>query len=119
MSKRSKILAAAWGASMGVRKKGRNKITVNGRAFVWQVLSDDTHVSIASDDKKFVVSYRWSGEPKLIVIGPEFPGIPPSEKRPVTLRPPEFDYRSPAGLARQVIKWALHSERREPERSSD
>jgi hypothetical protein len=96
---------------MGVRKKGRNKIIVNGRAFVWHVRSDEIHVNIASDDKNFVVSYRWFDEPRLIVSGPEFPGISPSEKRPVMLRPPEFNYRSPAALARQVIKWALHSAR--------
>ena len=93
---------------MTVRKKGRNKITVNGRAFTWHVRSDDVYVGIASDDKQFVVSYRWVGEPQVTVHGPEFPPLAALRKRPVILRPPRFNYRSPAGLARQIIKWALY-----------
>lgn len=93
---------------MGVRKKGRSVIEVGGRRFVWYV-HRETHVRIASEDKRFVVTYRWIGEPELSVSGPEFPGLPPSVPRPLILRPPEFAYRSPADLARQVIRWALFS----------
>jgi hypothetical protein len=93
---------------MAVRKRGRTVIEVGGRRFVWHV-HRETHVRIASEDKRFGVAYRWVGEPELSVSGPEFPGLSPSDPRPIVLRPPAFAYRSPAELARQVIQWALFS----------
>lgn len=91
---------------MAIRKKGRSVIEVGGRRFVWRV-RNETHVCIASEDKRFVVAYRWFGEPELSISGPEFPGISPSAPRPVILRPPAFVCRGPGELARQVILWAL------------
>jgi hypothetical protein len=101
---------------MAVRKKGRSIIEVGGRRFVWHV-HRETYLRIASEDKRFVVAYRWIGEPELSVIGPEFPGVSPSEPRPVVLRPSAFSYGSPAELARQVIGWALSSGERPAERT--
>jgi hypothetical protein len=95
---------------MAVRKTGRSVTDVNGRRFVWWV-HQEREVRIASEDKRFVISYRWFDEPKLVISGPEFPGIEPSEKRPVRLVPPAFRYRSPAGLARQLIIWAFSPDR--------
>jgi hypothetical protein len=100
---------------MAVRKKGRSVIEVNGRSFVWWVYRD-REVRIASADKRFVVAFRWVGDPRLAVSGQEFPGLLPTEPRPVVLSPPAFVYRSPAGLARQVIKWALYPGPQELER---
>lgn len=94
---------------MAVRTKGRNKIKVRGRDFVWHVHKQHA-VRIASADKKFVVEYLWSGAPRLFVHGQEFPGLAPTEKRPVELEPPVVDYQSPAGLARGIIEWAYHEE---------
>jgi hypothetical protein len=91
---------------MAVRKKGRSVVEVSGRRFFWHV-HRETHVRIASEDKRFVVAYRWVGEPELSVSGPEFPGLSPFLPRPVILRPPSFAYSSPAELARQVIRWVL------------
>lgn len=93
---------------MAIRKKGRSVIEVGGRRFVWHV-RNETHVCVASEDKRFVVAYRLIGEPELSISGPEFPGISPSTPRPVILRPPAFVYRGPGELARQVILWALFS----------
>jgi hypothetical protein len=95
---------------MAVHKKGRSVIEVNGRRFVYWV-HRNREVRIASEDKRFVVSYHWIDWPKFAVSGPEFPGIEPFEKRPVWLIPPAFTYRSPAGLARQVIAWAFSPEK--------
>jgi hypothetical protein len=95
---------------MAIRKKGRSSIRVANRRYVWWV-HDEREVRIASEDKRFVVSYHWTSTPRLAVSGPEFPGIEPAESRPVWLVPPTFDYRSPAGLARQVISWAFASDR--------
>ena len=94
---------------MAVRTKGRNKISVRGRDFVWRVHKEHS-VRVASADKKFVVEYLWSGKPRLLVHGQEFPGLAATEERPVELEPPVFDYQSPAGLARGIIEWALYGE---------
>jgi hypothetical protein len=102
---------------MAVRKKGRSVIDVDGRRFVWYVHCE-THLRIASEDKAFVVSYRWAGEPELAVIGPEFAGLSPTEPRPVILRPPAFAYGSPAELARRVIRWAFSSNERPARRAT-
>jgi hypothetical protein len=59
---------------MAVRKKGRSVIEVGGRRFVWHV-HRNSHVRIASEDKRSVVSYRWAGEPAMSVSGPQFPGL--------------------------------------------
>jgi hypothetical protein len=86
---------------MAVRKKGRSVVEVNGRRFVWWV-HDDREVRIASEDKRFVISYHWSDPPKLAVSGPDFPGIERSEKHPVWLAPPAISYRGPAELVPQL-----------------
>ena len=91
---------------MAVRKRGRSLTEVQGRRFVWHV-HDETHVRIVSDDKRFAVSYRWLGEPSPAVTGPEFPGVSPTEPRPVLITPPAFSYSGPADLARQIVRWAL------------
>jgi hypothetical protein len=64
---------------MGVRKKGRHKLDVEGRAFLWYVKQDcdsDAYIlHVLSDDKRFVVLYKLQQqEPNryLTVLGKEF-----------------------------------------------
>lgn len=97
-----------WSRSRWACTERRSQIEVAGRRFVWYV-HGETHIRIASEDKRFVVAYRWLGEPELTVSGSEFPRLAASAPRPFVLRPPEFSYRSPAGLARQIIRWAFSS----------
>ena len=94
---------------MAIRTKGRHKIRVRGRDFVWHVHKERA-VRIASVDKKFVIEYLWIGKPRLRVHGQEFLGLAPTEKRPVELEPPMVTYQSPAGLARKLIEWGLYEE---------
>ena len=94
---------------MAIRTKGRNKINIGGRDFVWHVHKERA-VRIASADNKFVVEYFWSGKPRLLVHSQEFPGIAATEERPVELEPPVVDYQSLAGLARGIIEWTLDEE---------
>jgi hypothetical protein len=95
---------------MSVRKKNRNLIEVCGRRFVWYV-HRETHVRIASEDKRFVVAYRWVGDPELTVSGPEFPRLSESASRPCVIRPPAFCFASPADLAHQIVRWAFSWEK--------
>lgn len=68
---------------MGVATKGRRKIDVNGRRFVWYVCEDedsaDLVLHVASQDKRLLVRYHL-GQPEggrvVLVVGPEFGGVP-------------------------------------------
>ena len=102
---------------MGVRKKGRRKLNVGDRAFVWYVFEDhdspDMVLHVSSDDKLFVVRYHLQqlNEPILIVIGREFAG--PSTYGGVwrRVRCPRWEAPSvvtPATV-RRLIEWCLSS----------
>src|SRR5262245_32478599 len=47
---------------MGTAKKGRRKLTISGRLFIWYVAQDDDSADlvlhVASDDKSFIVNYH-------------------------------------------------------------
>ena len=64
---------------MGARKKGRHKLDVEGRAFIWYVKPDDDSAAfilhVLSDDKRFIVRYellQQEARRHLTVIGKEF-----------------------------------------------
>jgi hypothetical protein len=64
---------------MGVRKKGRHKLDVEGRLFLWYVKPDDDSpgliLHVLSDDKRFLVQYellQQEDRRHLTVIGKEF-----------------------------------------------
>jgi hypothetical protein len=68
---------------MSVRKKGRHKLDVEGRAFVWYVKQDDDSnayiLYVLSDDKRFFVKYMLQAQDArryLIVVGKEFGRVP-------------------------------------------
>jgi hypothetical protein len=94
--------------NMGVRKKGRAVIEVEGRKLLWYI-HDEQFLRIASEDKRFAVSYRWSGTPLLTVNGPEFPGVAATQPRPAFLSPPAFASTNPGELAREIVRWSLSS----------
>jgi hypothetical protein len=63
--------------------------TFRGRPFVWWV-DGDRYLRISSIGKKFIVAFHVVGAPaRLQVIGQKFPGIAPSEPRPVPLVVPQ------------------------------
>jgi hypothetical protein len=100
---------------MGVRKKGRRRIDVEGRPFLWYVCDDpdsaDTVLHIISEDKGFIVQYHLgqTGEPFLIVLGPDFPGVPDAGGCWLRFRCPRWETDSgvtPGGV-RRLIDWCL------------
>lgn len=69
---------------MAARKKNRTRFEYLGRQYLWSY--DDWRVRLCSEDKKLVVAF-FMGDPfgmdrHLEVIGPEFPGIEPTERAP-------------------------------------
>lgn len=96
---------------MGARRKGRCQITYAGRRYLWYI-KDEWHLRIASEDKRFAVAYQWPGEAggAMLVSGPEFPGIPPTEKRPVRITPPCFKHKGLKTLVRKIIRWSLRED---------
>jgi hypothetical protein len=94
---------------MGARTKGRCRITVDGREFVWYVHAE-YELRITSMDKKFSVSYPYpySADGRMRVSGQEFPGIEPDELRPVTIQAPDVDKYSLKVVVRNVIRWSMN-----------
>ena len=94
---------------MGARTKGRCRITVDGREFVWYVHAE-YELRVTSMDKKFSVSYPYpyAADGTMRVSGQEFPGIDPHEPRPVTIQAPDVDKYSFKVIVRNIIRWSLN-----------
>ena len=95
---------------MPARTKNRAKFDFRGRPFVWWV-DRDRWLRIASLDKHFVVAFalgRASDQsPILTVHGQEFPGLEPSEPRPVYLRTLEPVGTSMGAWVEQLLAWSF------------
>jgi hypothetical protein len=100
---------------MGVLKKGRHRINVRGRPFVWYVCDDsdssDKVLHVIAEDKGFIVQYHLgqSGEPLLSVLGHDFPGVPDAGGCRLRFRCPRWETDSvvtPGGV-RRLIEWCL------------
>lgn len=95
---------------MGARTKGRMKVMVAGRQFIWYVHAD-TDLHVASADKKFSIVYPWPWtREQMTVSGQEFPGIDRAEKRPVQILAPHFEYYSLKDLVKRLIRWSFDPE---------
>jgi len=107
-------------------KKGRRKIVRNDRIFYWCVRHDDEdddrlYLVIASDDKKFIVSYMLGqrdqerpfspATPLIIVKGAEFKGLADLGHIWERFAVPEWedDVVTPS-LVAQIIDWCLTTE---------
>jgi hypothetical protein len=102
---------------MGVALKGRRKLNVNGRDFVWHVREDDDSsnlvLHVASTDKHFLVQHHL-GQPEdtrfLVVIGPEFSGVARSDGTWRRFTCPRWESESgtitPTSV-RDLILWSL------------
>jgi hypothetical protein len=94
---------------MPARTKGRAKFDFHGRTFLWWV-DDDRYLRILSLDKKFVVAAliaTTAGVPIIEVIGSEFPGIDPKERRPIRLIGPHPTGLSMGEWVHTVLRWAF------------
>src|SRR5262249_58146236 len=96
---------------MPARTKGRAKFDFRGRPFVWWV-DGDFWLRIASLDKRFVVAYalgRASDQPPILTVhGHEFPGLEPSEPRPIYLRTLEPAGASMGAWVEQMLALAFY-----------
>jgi hypothetical protein len=102
---------------MGIALKGRRKLIVDGRPFVWHVRVDDDSADlvlhVASADKHFLVRYHL-GQPEdtryLTVIGPEFSGVVRTEGIHRFFTCPRWEFESgtitPRSV-RELILWSL------------
>src|SRR5436305_12648580 len=69
---------------MGVLKRGRRRISINDRLYVWWVREDDDSSAhllfVVSEDRRFKVQYECAQSattklPFVTVMGPEFTGL--------------------------------------------
>jgi hypothetical protein len=96
---------------MPARTKRRAKFDFRGRPFVWWI-DGDRYLRISSLDKKFVIAVPMetgSDLPFMEVIGHEFPGIDPSEPRPVRLVTPPPPGKSIGAWVDQLLTWSFDS----------
>ena len=106
---------------MAVKTKGRRKITVGNRQFVWYMGDDDDscdHVlHVVSHDKAFNVNYHLEQPAEtrhLAVLGREFPGLPDAGGNWMRVRCPRWEEGgalTPGGV-RRLIDWCLSTERK-------
>jgi len=104
---------------MGVSRRGRRTIDIEGRRFVWWVHDDpdsaDMLLHVTSLSRSFVVHYHLGlpGEPFLVVKGREFPGAPDAGGCWLRFRCPRWETdegMTPAGV-RRLIEWSLSPDR--------
>jgi hypothetical protein len=95
---------------MPARTKGRAKFDFRGRPFVWWV-DGDYWLRIASLDKRFVVAFalgRAADQPPILTVhGHEFPGLEPSEPRPIYLITLEPAGNSMGAWVDQLLIWSF------------
>jgi hypothetical protein len=105
---------------MAVRTKGRRKIMVNQRQFVWYIADDydsnDNVLHVVSEDKKFIVNYHL-GQPEqkrfIATFGSEFPGLPDAGGCWIRVLCPEWEQNSviTPGSIHRLVDWCLNQER--------
>ncbi len=109
---------------MAVSGKNRRKIVVGDRAYLWWVRDTDpeynspstTALMVVSADGKFGVRF-FLGQPPdrrfLIVLGPDFGGLPDAGGPWVRVRCPEFLTGSEVAPAvvRRLIEWCTSPDR--------
>jgi hypothetical protein len=95
---------------MPARTKGRATFDFRGRQFVWWI-DGDRWLRIASLDKRFLVAFplgRAIDQPPVLVVhGQEFPGLTPSDSRPVHLIVPEPSGGSMGAWVDQILAWSF------------
>jgi hypothetical protein len=97
---------------MAVRKKGRRKLTVGDRRFVWYVgLGRDAPVDVLlviSEDKHLIVWYQLGrADPTLLVKGRDFAGVPYADGCPRRFECPRWETGgaiTPAAV-RRLVDW--------------
>lgn len=110
---------------MAVSKKGKRKVRVRGRHYIWYVKETDVqvpdegfveyrterHLHIISTDKKFIVHYclPQPGDPwaELRVEGPHFPRAPQANVVQVPRWRHDSKRYPTADFVRRLIGWCL------------
>jgi hypothetical protein len=109
-------------ATMGIAKKYRRRLVIGERLFLWWVREIQPEdwigpvLTIASDDKRFLVRYYLGQNEEqrfLVVLGPEFPGLPDAGGCWIRVRCPQWEAGSsikPSDV-RRLIDWCLFGAR--------
>ena len=109
--------------NMGISKKHRRKILVNGRNFFWYVREEEEPpwvghrvLHIISEDKNFIIAYSLNqsdSKRHLIVMGKEFPDLSEASYGYRRVRCPQWEKDSaitPESV-RRLIEWCLYTHR--------
>lgn len=116
---------------MGVLKKGRAKLVVDGRLYLWWVCEDEDSpghlLHVRSDDRRFAITYALDQSraelppPFITVLGREFPGLPDAGGCRIRVRCPRWsdDSAITPGFVRRLIDWCMGDEARPLTRVDD
>lgn len=103
---------------MAVRNKGRRKLMINNRQFVWWVGESNECgwvgdvLTVTSHDRRFFVRFYLGQQPEqrfLVVEGREFAGLPDAGGSWLRVRCPEWSAGAsvkPSDV-RRLIEWSL------------
>ena len=103
---------------MAVSRKGRRRIIVGGRLFMWSLHDEDINqLHVVSDDKLINLRYGWQhslplGERYVDVLGSGFAGLPAGLRGWARVLAPDWPDASYAGspaFVRKLILWALEA----------
>ena len=98
---------------MAVSTKGRRKITVGGRPYVWFVSDNDEAwwvLTVISSDKKFLAKYALhqnEGEEYAVILGKQFAGAETGGSWRRFLCPRFATEAVTPGDVRRLIEWCL------------
>jgi hypothetical protein len=109
---------------MAISKKGRRRITIGDRLYLWWVCDTDPEygsgsclaLTVASEDGRFFVRYYLGQKPDrryLIVQGQEFEGLPEAGSCWIRVQCPEWQAGSsvtPADV-RRLVEWCASAGR--------
>lgn len=104
---------------MGARKKGRQKLDVEGRKFLWYVKQDDNSAAyvlhVLSDDKRFIVQYELNQPASfryLTVLGKEFGRVSGTGNFWRRFQCPAWENNGAitSSSARRLIDWSQQSD---------
>jgi hypothetical protein len=109
---------------MAVSKKGRRKLVMGDRLYLWWVCDSDPEcnsastlaLNVASEDGRFFVRFYLSQPPErryLIVRGREFEGLPDAGGCWIRVRYPEWQAGpsvTPADV-RRLVEWCTSTDR--------
>ena len=101
---------------MSISTKGKNRISVGGREYLWHV-HKEYELRVCSIDRKFIVNYDLSNQlddfAPLTIVGPEFSGVAPNRHLVVKCPNLKVDNVSTPSGVKALLEWCQSAVRKQ------